>query len=284
MIPIVFFLLLLTTMALTKPAFGYATITSVNFYVPVEGKVKEEIPLQAGINTGNNLVEYVREVQATLILPSGVTVLSGDNPQYIGDMGPGPAYASCQWTIEFEEAGEYLLTVNASCINTQHIAQWVNASRTIKIYAPPYVEFECTPSPNAYINETVVFNATKSYAQGPDSQIVTYAWDFGDQTNATTNTSIIEHEYHEIGNHTVTLNVTDSQELSSMNTSEIAITLFGDLNFDGKVNIVDITIVAKAFNSKPGDLSWNLIADLNNDGVVNILDVTLVAVQYGKTT
>ena len=40
-----------------------------------------------------------------------------------------------------------------------------------------------------------------------------------------------------------------------------------DLNGDGKVNIIDIYIVAKAFGSKPGDRNWNVVADLDKNGV-----------------
>jgi outer membrane protein assembly factor BamB len=57
-----------------------------------------------------------------------------------------------------------------------------------------------------------------------------------------------------------------------------------DLNRDGKVNIVDISIVARAFGSREGDPNWNVIADLNKDGIVNILDIAAVAKDYGKTT
>jgi penicillin amidase len=59
--------------------------------------------------------------------------------------------------------------------------------------------------------------------------------------------------------------------------------LITDIDGNGKVNIIDIAIVAKAFGSKPGDSNWNPVADLNNDNLVNILDITLVAKDYGKT-
>jgi hypothetical protein len=58
---------------------------------------------------------------------------------------------------------------------------------------------------------------------------------------------------------------------------------FADLNGDGKINIVDIAVVAKAFDSKPGDPSWNETADLDKNGTVNIIDITMVAKDYGKT-
>ena len=56
-----------------------------------------------------------------------------------------------------------------------------------------------------------------------------------------------------------------------------------DLNKDGTVNIVDISIVARAFGSKLGDPNWNAIADIDKNGWVNIVDITVVARDYGKT-
>lgn len=57
-----------------------------------------------------------------------------------------------------------------------------------------------------------------------------------------------------------------------------------DLNRDGKVNIIDITIVAKAFKSKPGDLAWNAFADMDESGIINIIDIARVAKEFEKTT
>jgi len=57
----------------------------------------------------------------------------------------------------------------------------------------------------------------------------------------------------------------------------------GDLNGDGIVNIVDVSIVAKAFGSRPGDPAWNETADMDENGVINIIDVAKVAKEFGKT-
>ena len=51
-----------------------------------------------------------------------------------------------------------------------------------------------------------------------------------------------------------------------------------DVNADGVINIVDLTLVASNFD-KTGDN----VADVNGDGVVNIVDLTLVAAAFGNT-
>jgi len=54
-----------------------------------------------------------------------------------------------------------------------------------------------------------------------------------------------------------------------------------DLNKDGIVDIMDLSIVARALGTYPGHQKWNPEADLNNDYVVDILDITLLAKDYG---
>jgi hypothetical protein len=85
----------------------------------------------------------------------------------------------------------------------------------------------------------------------------------------------------------------ESGYTASLNQTNMKILNFADVNEDGKVNILDITIVAKAFGAhgpnipNPGDPAsqgWNQTADLNSDTRVNILDVTIVAKEFGKTT
>ena len=56
-----------------------------------------------------------------------------------------------------------------------------------------------------------------------------------------------------------------------------------DLNMDGIVDTSDVSIVALAFDTKPGDDNWNIAADLNNDEWINIVDISIIAKDYGKT-
>lgn len=61
----------------------------------------------------------------------------------------------------------------------------------------------------------------------------------------------------------------------------IPITSNGDINGDGKVDIIDVAIVAKAFGSYPGDDRWNPIADINYDEKIDIWDVAFVSKRFG---
>jgi hypothetical protein len=276
-------MLILIVIALASPVSGYSRIIRVELTLSSEAKIYGDVSVWADIYTGNNVIEYVHNVSATLTLPDGARLTSEGNPIFVGEMGPGPAHATTGWTVTFEEPGEYTLMVNASCVDTQHLHQWMNASATIWVYAPPHVEFEHAPMTNVHVDVSVIFNASKSYARGLNSTLSTYAWDFGDQTNLTTNEPVVEHKFTKIGNFTVSLTVTDSKGLSNVNTSQISVSLLGDLNDDGKVSIEDIAILAIAFRSGPGDQRWNEKCDMNHDEIIDIIDISIVATQYGNT-
>jgi len=55
----------------------------------------------------------------------------------------------------------------------------------------------------------------------------------------------------------------------------------GDLNCDGKVNIMDIAAAAKAFGSYLCHPRWNPDADINNDFKVDIKDLAFIAKRFG---
>jgi hypothetical protein len=62
----------------------------------------------------------------------------------------------------------------------------------------------------------------------------------------------------------------------------VVVTIPGDLNVDGKVNILDLSIVARAFGTLPGYLGYSRYADTNDDGVINILDLSFIAKYFGS--
>lgn len=53
-----------------------------------------------------------------------------------------------------------------------------------------------------------------------------------------------------------------------------------DINGDGKVNIIDISLVAHAWGSRPGESHWDPRCDLDSNSVINIIDITLVAKEF----
>ncbi len=237
--------------------------------------------MRVDVGTGNDRYESVLNVQAMLILPDGATLTSEVNPVSIGTMGPGPAHATCNWTMLFDQAGTYTVSVNVSCTDTQRLNHWLMNSTTVEVYGSPHVEFTCPE--NVYAHRAAVFNATRSYSLMPSETIVSYQWNFGDGTSITASSPVAEHTFNAVGNFTVLLNITDGEGLSSVTGQNVRTRLFGDVNLDDAVNILDVSIMALSYGSHAGDEKWNAKCDLNNDNVINILDLSLVAVAYGTS-
>jgi len=55
----------------------------------------------------------------------------------------------------------------------------------------------------------------------------------------------------------------------------------GDINRDGDVNILDLSILLANFG-KSGEAMLNPGADINEDGDVNILDLSILLANFGK--
>jgi hypothetical protein len=95
--------------------------------------------------------------------------------------------------------------------------------------------------------------------------------------------------YHDIGIYPENMDayphpVMDDQYPDELHLDLRYYIMIGDLNRDGAVNILDISIVAMAFGTKPGDSNWNPIADVAEPyDEINILDIATVAKDYGKT-
>jgi len=53
-----------------------------------------------------------------------------------------------------------------------------------------------------------------------------------------------------------------------------------DINGDGKVNIIDLTLIALAWGSSPGHPRWDERCDLDRNEIVNIIDITLAAREF----
>jgi hypothetical protein len=58
--------------------------------------------------------------------------------------------------------------------------------------------------------------------------------------------------------------------------------VIGDVNGDGKVDMVDLYLVSKSFGAFPGFPRWNPSADVNNDGRIDMLDMLIVASHFGQ--
>jgi parallel beta-helix repeat protein len=135
----------------------------------------------------------------------------------------------------------------------------------------PIAEFKVFPK-SPLVNQTVIFNASLSYDS--DGYIVNYTWDFGDGNVTTTNQPVITHIYSSAGNYTVTLMVTDDSGLTNSTSQLLIVTVKGDFNGNGIVDIGDVAYVAYMV---VGRIPQDLRADFNGNGRVDIGDLAKVA-------
>jgi hypothetical protein len=54
-----------------------------------------------------------------------------------------------------------------------------------------------------------------------------------------------------------------------------------DVNQNGVVDVFDIHLIAKAWDSEVGGPGYNSDADLNDDGLINAQDLSILITQYG---
>ncbi len=83
---------------------------------------------------------------------------------------------------------------------------------------------------NAYVNETITFNASDSYDN--DGSIAKYRWDFGDET--TSNSKTVTHTYTEEDEYTVTLTITDN--LGAQDTETTTATILSENGGQQNIN------------------------------------------------
>lgn len=105
-------------------------------------------------------------------------------------------------------------------------ASFQTAFSVVDIVAPPIAAFAALP-PLAGANFTINFDGSFSSPEGYNDTITSYTWDFGDTSNSTGKT--VSHQYSNLGNYTVTLNVTDSEGFWNTTSKIIVIAEIHDI-------------------------------------------------------
>jgi len=134
---------------------------------------------------------------------------------YFWDFGDGNNATGVITAHSYADDGNYTVTLTVT--DDDGATASANATKTV-LNRSPVADFTYSP-PSPLINETVTFNASTSY--DPDGFIVSYFWDFGDETNASGVTT--NHSYSTAGNYTVTLTVTDDDGATDSTATTVTV-------------------------------------------------------------
>lgn len=194
---------------------------------------------------------------------------------YLWDFGDNTTVNTSDpiFTHVYDAFGDYSVTLTI----TDSEGETAAAGLKISVIAPPEADFFFEPlDPHAC--DIVTFNASRSVPNG--GFIVEFRWNFGDGSEAEFGI-IAQHKYMKMGEYTVSLNITDSE--GEWNVKDIVLKVLpnrADLNEDGKVDILDLYVLCRAYGSYVGHERWDARADINHDGSINIMDAVIIAKSF----
>jgi hypothetical protein len=245
-------------------ALTYNQVTAGNFttYDPVTGN-----PVQASQPLTPMLAYYKDDVNLT----------SDEGPLRLAIVGPEGLLTEgkiwVKWVIALEVIGglpEHDVAIaNVACSKTV-VGQGYGANMTAALQnVGSYRE---TFNLTVYTNTTLFASQNVTLTSGNSASII-FTWD-------TTGVAY--------GNYTIWANVSllPGETNTANNNSTgvlITVTIPGDINGDGTVDIYDAIILAGAFNSQPGSTNWNPNADINGDGTIDIYDAIILSSYFGQS-
>jgi len=130
---------------------------------------------------------------------------------FFWDFGDNTNATGVSVSHAYADDGVYIVTLTVT--DDDDATASAQATKTI-LNRPPVANF-IESAETVYNGETITFNASASYDL--DGMIVSYFWDFGDETNTTG--VEVSHAYADDGNYTVTLTVTDDDSATATTTA-----------------------------------------------------------------
>jgi hypothetical protein len=146
---------------------------------------------------------------------------------------------------------------------------------------PPVADFNYTPR-TPRVGQPVTFDS--SYSYDPDGDIVSYKWDFGDETAG--NGMIIDHVYSRSGSFSVSLTVTDRE--NAVDTLIKTIEVFEeieDFNFSITGGIGVSVIITNTGAEDARDVPWLIHVEGGILGLINkVAEGTIDIIPVGQST
>jgi hypothetical protein len=70
---------------------------------------------------------------------------------------------------------------------------------------------------------------------------------------------------------------------NTFSIGHVKVTILGDVNGDGTVNILDVVMASRIYMSRRGSPNYNPVCDPRGDGVIDIMDIVSIIRYYGIT-
>jgi len=213
--------------------------------------------------------------------------VTGNPVQHTQPLTPMLAYYKDDVNLTSEEGPLRLVVVGPEGLLTDS-KLWVKFVTTLEVLGSPHVTLHKTVVGQGYgvdMNVTLVdsddnsetFNVT-AYANTTSIGSENVTLPAGNSTTLTFTWNTTDFVY---GNYTISayaLPAPGETNTAYINFTggTVEVTIPGDVNGDGTVNILDAITLANAFLATPSNSNWNPNADINGDGVVNILDAIVL--------
>lgn len=208
------------------------------------------------------------------------------HPEHIVKQGSYSNPPSPLASHAFGHGGTYIVELNV----TDNEGLWSYTAKPITILPEygPTASFTWIPT-SQQAGQPVSFNASSTQLgwcanTQRFSPIQTYRWNFSDGSpliNATD--PVTTKMFSQTGNYTVTLTVIDADGRSNSTSHTVQILTEvehpWDVNGDGKVDMVDLWLVQKAYGTMPPS---DPRCDVNKDGKVDMIDMWIVQKHYGE--
>ena len=232
---------------------------------------------------------------ASSSIPGGGSIVG-----YNWDFGDGQTGSGLTAEHTYASATNYTVTLNVTDSNglwnttqaqVQVISEGVHGVNVTDITAPMWVYQDILVIPRDCANISVTVSNIGNF---PEDAWVTLYYDIASNRSIGAypvylnvgQTYILQFIWNTAGvpcgNYTLTAVATIATGSNTFTDGNITVRLPGDVNGDGRVDIRDIALVARAFGSTPTSPNWNPAADISGDGIVNMQDITLVARHLGQ--
>jgi PKD repeat protein len=146
-------------------------------------------------------------------------------------------------------------------------------SSSISITAQNQGDYVETFNITVYANQTIITEFVNVTLASGNSAANTFAWD---------TTGFAKGKYTIWAYAWPVPGETDTTDNNSMD-GRITVTIPGDIDGDGTVDVFDAVLLAGAAGANPTSPNWNPNADINGDNIVDIFDAVILAAHAGES-